>query len=286
MNSDVIAINVLQTTACQIVRDHERMIRTPERILEFCVVLEGSCELSQLGRSTRIASAEPALIISTAQWAQSISAPAVLVEVRIPLDDLGPRADLLADFVGGRLPPAPLRNAALAYVEALSEKLPDPSSAAALYVERALRAMIIALLAELVDATIESSPDTDLRLRIADFIAANLSDPELDASGVARAFEISRAKLYRLFADQDQSVARFIRDARLSFVARTLGAPLSPPIGILARQAGFRGPDQMTRLFRTQYGQTPQQFRRAVRHAPDTAAVSVADATAAVDGDR
>ncbi|MXN76375.1 helix-turn-helix domain-containing protein [Burkholderia sp. 4701] len=102
-----------------------------------------------------------------------------------------------------------------------------------------------------------------LRERIVAFIDANLTRPELNPDLLMRRFRISRAHLYRTFAD-DGGVSRVIRNKRLDAACRALRHPRGRerPIAEIAAECGFTSNAQFLRAFRTHFGVTPSDAKR------------------------
>lgn len=94
------------------------------------------------------------------------------------------------------------------------------------------------------------------------FIDANLASGTLDAGMVARAFGLSRASLYRLFAPVG-GVASYIRKARLKRAYRDITSPrlANKRIGQIATQAGFGNVSSFNRLFVETFGISPSEAR-------------------------
>ncbi|WP_334628783.1 helix-turn-helix domain-containing protein [Micromonospora sp. CPCC 205539] len=102
-----------------------------------------------------------------------------------------------------------------------------------------------------------------LRVRVLAFIEQNLPDRELTPSSVAGAHHISLRTLNRLFEGESMTVAEIIRHRRLDRCQRDLTSPLAAhqPIYVIAARWGFPDKAHFTRLFRSTYGLSPQQYR-------------------------
>lgn len=114
----------------------------------------------------------------------------------------------------------------------------------------------------------ENTPATDARVHsmAKAFIDAHLSDPKLSPATVAAALHVSKRTLYRSFADQDQTVASYIRMARLRCVKRELdvtGGAVN--IGDAAGRWGFTNRGQFAKLFQQEFGSMPSQYMRNLR---------------------
>jgi AraC-like DNA-binding protein len=107
----------------------------------------------------------------------------------------------------------------------------------------------------------------EILLNIQSFIEANLGDPELDPERIAGASFISTRYLHKLFEAEGTSVCRWIRTTRLERCRRDL---LDPALGdetilSIASRWGLPGPQHFSRLFRSAYGRSPSELRRAAK---------------------
>lgn len=124
-------------------------------------------------------------------------------------------------------------------------------------------AILIAGAARDVDAQdLDGAAPAALQRAVCAYIETRLSDPDLGPAALMEQFGISRAHLYRLFAE-DGGVGRHIRARRLDAFYRSLTAPGRPdrPISELAREWGFSSSDQLHRAFKDRFGVTPGEAR-------------------------
>ena len=100
--------------------------------------------------------------------------------------------------------------------------------------------------------------------RLRRLIEANLSNPELTASWLAKHGGVSRSKLYTLFEPFD-GVVTYVRERRLRRALLQLaGRPDAPaPISRVAADAGYASEAAFTRAFTARYGVTPSEVRRS-----------------------
>jgi AraC-like DNA-binding protein len=109
----------------------------------------------------------------------------------------------------------------------------------------------------------EAAPPAPLFVQVTQYIAAHLSDPELDASAIARASHISVRYLQALFHEQGSTVTDWIRDRRLAGSRRDLVDPAlrEQTIADIALRWGYLDPAYFSRLFRRQFGESPREWR-------------------------
>lgn len=130
-----------------------------------------------------------------------------------------------------------------------------------------LGTMAAALLCHSPDAergTPPQPPGRPLTPHIRAFIQRRLSDPELTPRAVAAAHGISLSYLHRLFEDESETVAAFIRRRRLERARFDLADPAqaATPVHAIAARWGFARATDFARAFRAAYGIAPSDFRR------------------------
>jgi len=94
-------------------------------------------------------------------------------------------------------------------------------------------------------------------------IRRNLSNPALSPEFVAGQCGISKRYLHGLFSDTDQTVAQFIRAERLIAARDEIASSRSLPMAEIAYRFGFSDQAQFSRLFKSRFGMTPSDWRRA-----------------------
>ncbi len=143
------------------------------------------------------------------------------------------------------------------------QKQMDPPTAAR--VNTAILELLAAAYADLPQSRSDhSSLATAHRIRIINFIEANLNDPELTPTRIADACKMTTRYLHHLFSDQDETVARYILRRRLEACSRALLSPAQRgrTVTAIAFDYGFNSPTHFGRVFRSKFGATPREFRR------------------------
>lgn len=100
-------------------------------------------------------------------------------------------------------------------------------------------------------------------------IIEHIGDPELDANSLARVLCMSRRSLYMLFKEYRLTPAKLIHDIRLEQSLKVLGDPQQQhrKITDIAFDHGFGDYATFSRLFKSQYGVAPSEYRHKSRAA-------------------
>ncbi|MEV5145174.1 helix-turn-helix domain-containing protein [Streptomyces sp. NPDC052727] len=131
--------------------------------------------------------------------------------------------------------------------------------------------LLSALIAHALDSDNSLPPETRrqaLVLRIRAFVQQHLHDPHLTPRTIAAAHHISTSYLHRLFQEEDDTVAAWIRSQRLERARRALADPAmyATPLHTIGASCGFPRASDFTRAFRTAYGIPPKEYRRQAQH--------------------
>lgn len=118
--------------------------------------------------------------------------------------------------------------------------------------------------AEQLNLAPPNTPRRPLLLSIMSYVERNLSDPNLTPTRIAAAHYISTRYLHKLFHEESATVAGWVRERRLEHCRHDLRDPLlaDRPVGVIAAGWGFPDPAHFSRVFRSTYGTTPQDYRR------------------------
>ena len=171
-------------------------------------------------------------------------------------------ANLHGLVLQAHLPMTKLLTTYLGGVGDLRDQLSDGEAAA---VQDALVTILAAALrGEQPDDAGELRPlSIALRQRALDFIDHNIQNPDLSPNLILRHFNVSRAHLYRAFAE-DGGISSVIRDRRLdaAFLELTRTDVVTRSVSDIAFALGFSNATHFLRGFRTRFGLTPSEARR------------------------
>lgn len=171
-------------------------------------------------------------------------------------------ANLHGVVLQAHLPMTQLITAYLEGLNGLSEHLSNDEIVA---VQESLVTILAAALQGLRATGIEELRPLSiaLRQRVLDYVDRNLNNPELSLDLIIRRFNVSRAHLYRAFAE-DGGIAGVIRDRRLdaAFLEITQTDMIPRSIAKIAFEHGFSSASHFSRSFRERFGLMPGEARR------------------------
>jgi AraC-like DNA-binding protein len=109
--------------------------------------------------------------------------------------------------------------------------------------------------------------DETMLTQIVTYLRAHLRDPGLRAEQIASDLHISVRHLYRQWASQDPTLAEWVMIERLEGARHALAnqSARSTTIRTVARAWGFADATHFSRRFRSAYGMSPDDWRRASR---------------------
>ncbi len=104
------------------------------------------------------------------------------------------------------------------------------------------------------------------------FMATEYSDPDLSLETVAKKMGMGRNKINEVLrAESGYTFTTFLNRIRLTEAARLLADNDSVNVAEIAYSVGYRHVSYFNKLFKSQYGCTPQQFRKAAKNTPESA---------------
>jgi AraC-like DNA-binding protein len=121
------------------------------------------------------------------------------------------------------------------------------------------------LYVDLDGAALATSPArADLAMQARKYVLSHLGEPSLSPEEVAAACFVSTRHLQRVFADEQRTVAEWIRSERLRRCRRDLGNPAlaDQPIAVIAARWGLPNAPHFSRVFHSAYGCSPREFRK------------------------
>ncbi|MGI4744663.1 MAG: helix-turn-helix domain-containing protein [Janthinobacterium lividum] len=194
-----------------------------------------------------------------------------LLYVRLPRLALHPRLLGPAPVRVGVLPrTSGIKQIFAGMLGALAETLDDLSPAQLRPIELSISEFLIgAVLSDVASNPVRAASSVRIALfhRICQTIEAELGDPELSLTKVAKQQGISPRNMQKLFELGDQSFGQYLRSRRLERARADLGSPLQAHLSIseICFRWGFNDAAHFSRAFREQFATTPRAWRNAQR---------------------
>jgi AraC-like DNA-binding protein len=249
----------------QIVRRGPREIATVPSDSVFLNIQAAGRSLIAQGRdSAGLAPGTFALVDATRPFEMRFDGAFRHVSIHLPRAALVARLGAPDRFAGRCLaPPAGVGAVLLAYLAAVldaGQGIDEPRGQALLL----NLADLIALSLGEADARRLGTAARHLDV-IRHYVAGRLDDPALSPETVARHFRLSTRQVHKLFAAGGESFGRWTQARRLERAHAALADPAFARRGIaeIAFACGFADPGHFARAFKSRYGMTPSDRRRA-----------------------
>ena len=224
--------------------------------IKLILQLEGGAEVRQCGRRTSLGPGQFTLIDAAKPCSAVMDAPfaqALVIFPRAAVLRRHRRIDAcLALPFGEDGAHAIVRDFTLS-LAAHAPALPSATLSRAI-------AALIELIADLGGGEARDAHSTLLHRALA---LIDLEVADLDAARLARRLGVSRRYLDKLFGRSGRTVSQHLWDRRLGLAAERRGRPKAACITEIAYSVGFKDASHFTRAFKTRFGATPSEWRRA-----------------------
>jgi len=252
--------------AANVERTRSHIDRTHQRRFSFVLHLRGRGVFTHYGHESRLEEGDFTLSDNAEPYHLSLDGPADVIIVRCPTDVLKSYVPLPERLCGLRLPAHEgFTSTAAAMMISLVDQLERGFSAkfSQMVVRNVLEVMATSYAMVFDEGIADCSVVGARRVQARRFIEAHLKEPDLTATAVARALEVSSRYLRMLFAADHETVSGYILRRRLEECARQLAHSLwrGQTITEVALAGGFNSVAHFTRVFRQQYGITPRRYR-------------------------
>ncbi|HEY7488145.1 MAG TPA: helix-turn-helix domain-containing protein [Streptosporangiaceae bacterium] len=269
-------VSVFTVTPYRVLRTPKLIRRSDPERLSIGMVLRGHGSIvSQSGRQARIPSSAFTLYDNSRPYTIDLApatgagaARGLILNFPRTLLPLPP--DKVNDLTALTMPAGPGIGALTArLLVQLTTGMDHYTPAEAARLSTAALDVLATRLAHELDGDRWVAPETHrraLQVRIHAFIQQHLGDPDLTPAAIAEVHHISLRLLHKLFHEQGETVAGWIRARRLEACRRDLIDPtqVGLPVAAVAARWGFQNAIHFSRLFRATYGLPPREYRRSI----------------------
>ncbi|UGT53516.1 helix-turn-helix domain-containing protein [Nocardia asteroides] len=246
-------------------RSKSHIADSDEQYLLAGIQLRGRARLNQDGRSVLLRPGEMTFFDTSRPYRWSDGALFEQVNVQVPirllraLPGLGQLAFPTAVAVSASSAAGVVANY-FRNLARIQEEAPDQADVlAAGAVELFGSAVLLAAGAQPVD----TPADALSRERVLVFMRENFTNPELTADEVAHTCHISRRTLFRIFHSSGDSLNTTLRKMRVEHAKELLLRHRSRPPAAVAFGSGFASERHFYRVFLTETGMTPGEYRQS-----------------------
>ena len=255
-------------TSCRAWRTRRLIRRGAPEYLKVGLLVRGRCVLSQDGREAALAPGDFAVYDTTRPYQLTVDDAFRMLVVMFPRELLRLPPARLAQLTGVRVSGRQGLGALVSpFLAGLGRRLDAGNLAGGIHLSDAVLDMFAASFAEQLGCQSAPGPEAGRRVlllrRIHAFLEDRLGDPELDPAAVAAAHHISLRSLQKLFEEEGETVAGWIRARRLEHCRRDLADArfAGLPVSSVAARWGLVDAAHFSRLFKAAYGLSPREYR-------------------------
>ncbi|MET3987904.1 helix-turn-helix domain-containing protein [Streptomyces sp. PvR034] len=270
-------VSVLSHPSMRVRRSQALVRRSDPEFYHVTLSVRGSRRLSHCGRDAVLPAGDLMLYDSSHSFdvqfpARQSAVKSITIDLPRSALDLPPRR--VEALLATPLPAANGAGALLSgFLMQLAAEAPGLRPQDDIRLEPVTRQLVTMFLAHHLDLSSAVPPEDRrqaLMLGIRVFIEENLGNPELSPGLIAAAHQMSLRQLHRLFAQENVTVAAFVRRRRLERCCHDLADPAlaSRAIHAIAARWGFQRPADFTRVFRAAHGVPPSEYRALALAAP------------------
>jgi AraC family transcriptional activator of tynA and feaB len=262
-----LSISTIESSASVVERHRCSRGSSADETFMFNFVFTGRMVAEQDGRTVVVEAGDGVMCTGDRPYVLRLPVTSRLACVRVPSETLRRSvAGLAAATATSFSARSELCAIVSSYASHLADERPALSASGAAKVARNFTDLLLAMAGQIVGPTTSlSEPRSVVLVRVKDYVERHLGESDLDAANVAAAMKLSHRYINRLFEAEDTSLARYIWRRRLERAARDLEEVALRNRGIsqIALSNGFNDMSHFSKVFRSRFGTSPRDFRRA-----------------------
>jgi AraC-like DNA-binding protein len=260
---DHVALEAFGATPHRYERTDGHVRQYPTPILTFVLVAEGRIRVETDGSAFDLESGECVIVDSRVPVSYSARTEVRMMRTVVGIEHIPRGLQRRGIRLTGPMERTALVDAYIAFVSSILRATAAGRPAEGVHLVRAVADLQVAVLAETQEATSRAEGLPTMRHRIEDHIDRHLADPDLGPLTIASALGISVRHAHGSFNEDEHTIARVIRERRLTAVATELQVVReTPDPEDLAIRYGFSGGASLQRAFRARYGVSLAAYHR------------------------
>lgn len=253
--SDTVALTRVVSEQSEVIRDARTISVSPRENVLISLHRGGVGRVTQNGRSVDLAPGGATMYDTSKPYILEFPAKMSEIVLQLPRDAVAKAGNTFADLTAKSLPSGPGLTMLHALAAASSSCLESTNESELAALADALTGLAANIIGGLGADRLDGSFMT---LSMRSYIGERFADAELTPELVAAAHHISLRYAQKLFARDGDSLAAYIRRARLDEAHRLLR--MGARVGDAARRTGHYDLDSFTRAFKRQHGITPSSI--------------------------
>lgn len=258
------SLATIRSLSTEVSRTPHLAARSDAGYIKLMWQLAGALEVEQDQRRSLIDVGQACICDTARPYRVSLSDGCHFAVLTLPYAAIPGWERISQRLCGAPLSDATTANAALGALMGVVRAAPQPAVSGGDHVMQAVHWMLAASLHQSAQQTHGAQRDMRRLGQAREHILAHIDDPSLSPDELASALHMSRRALYLLFKEYRITPSRMIHDLRLERCrdalsdARRAGQSVTE----IAYDHGFVDPANFSRLFKTQYGLSPSEWRR------------------------
>jgi AraC-like DNA-binding protein len=285
---DDLALVDCECSPCSGTRQRRQLADTDGEFVVVLIARSGHETVSQGEAEAALRPGDAVLWDSTRPARFSVSEPLSKRSLLIPraaLDEVHGRGRTSAGLLLNGA--APATRLLLAYLDTLSESLPELGPSAVAAARNATLELLVGALRAEGDVPATSTAQPALRAAMDRYIERHLLDGSITPTAIAAAHGVSVRTVNRIFNATGQTAGEVVRIRRLAR-ARAELTDSDRPVTVIAHRWGFADTSHFSRSFKAHYGSSPTDYRLGSRMpggAPVQARVAAVQEAGATGGE-